>query len=217
MDGTEERKDTSQAGDSSGEKQGTSKKEPETFTKEQVEEISTKAVSDALSTAGRTAKSLEEREEAIKKADERTAQEGRERREKELEIARDDPDKFTAVQLRHKQEVKDAELAKDRRELDADKEKHQEAVKVDLETIRVFNRTKIAAEVAVDKGVSVDSLLKLTKEDTREAMEATAKLLSEKKPPLKTDSGRGTGGEDLSKLTPDQKIQTGLKVFKEKQ
>ena len=212
MDGTEERKDTSRKEDSSSEKQGTSEKEPKTFTEEQVEEISTKAVSDALATAGRTAKSLDEREEAIKKADERTAQEGRERREREIEAARDDPDKFTAVQLRHKQEVKDAELAKEKRDLDTEKEKHQETVKTDLETIRVFNRTKLAAEVAVAKGVSVDALLKLTKEDSREAMEATAKLLSEKKPPLRPDSSRTIGGKDIDKLTPDEMIKEGVRL-----
>lgn len=216
MDGTEERKDTSQSGDSSGGGQGTSGKEPETFTSEQVADAKTKAVSDALAAAGRTAKSLEKREEAATKAEERIVAEREEKRQAEIEAARNDPDALTALQKRHRDADRKAELDKRERELETEKEKHQVTVQSDLEQIRIFNRTKIAAEVAVDKGVSVDSLLKLTQEDTREAMEATAKILSEKKTPLKPDSGRTIGGKSVDELSPDEKIQTGLRVFKEK-
>ena len=184
---------------------------PKTYTEEEVELkfSSQRSVLDAK--VAKLEKSGEVTTKRAEAAEEALTQDRKERREAELEAAREDPTQFSAVQQRQKREAKEAELAKERRELDAEKEKHQETVKSDLDTIRIFNRTKLAAEVAVDKGVSADALLKLTKEDSREAMEATAKLLSEKKPPLRPDSSKTIGGKDISALTPDELIKEGVR------
>lgn len=192
LDGTEERKDTTQqAEESSGEKQGTSEKEPETLTKEQVEEIKTKAASDALATAGRTAKAFEKREEAITKREEGIAQKERERREAEIERDREDPTALTATQQRHKQEDKAAELAKRERELDDKDTKADEK----LEKVTKAEIKERAETVALKHSVDADTLVKHT-DGSLEAMEDLAKSLpkKEEKPPLKPDSSTTIGG-----------------------
>ncbi|MEE8442965.1 MAG: hypothetical protein V3S37_04375 [Dehalococcoidia bacterium] len=192
MDVPKQDQDSSQKGDTSGDAKGTS-----TLTEEQAQARETKAVSDALAKAGRTTADQDAREQRItdketKAADDRS-RERQERNEAALEAARDDPEKLTALQRSQKAALKDEEIADGRRKLDGDQAKHDESVKGDLETIRIFNRTKLASEVAVTKGVSMDSILKHAKDDTREAMEAVAEDLPKNKEPLKVDSSRSSG------------------------
>ena len=222
MDGTKDPKDPSQTGDPSAGTQGTPT-EPKTYSAESEK----KAVDDALSAAGRDAKSITEKSteaERILTAAQTTqanlqAEQERwqsEREEVEREAVKDDPDALKSLQERQRQKSEATKLAKERVELDVEKEKHQETVQADKEQIRIFNRTQLAAEVAVAKGVSLDSILKLTKEDSREAMEATAELLPKSKETtaLKTDSGITIGGKSPSELSADEKISLGLKEKK---
>ena len=209
MDGTENQKDTSQIGDTSGGEKGTSEKEPETFTKEQVEQVSTKAVSDALSKAGRTATTLEKREATVKATEDRMAQERRERDQAELNAA-EEPERRSAIEERHKHRETKSELAKTKLELEAEREKSKEA---DAQA-QEFECTQRAAEIAVKHGVDFNTLVKFT-DGSAEAMEELAQHLpkkGEEKPPLKPDSGRTTGGgEDLSGMTSRQAFGSYLK------
>lgn len=213
--------DTSHLEDSSEKGKESTSKDTKTYTKESEE----KAVSDALSVAGRDAKSITEKSAEVERiltaaqttqanlqAEQERWQSGRD--EADREAVRQDPEALKSLEERIKQRNEATKLAKERTDLDTDKGKHQESVKADLEQIRIFNRTQLAAEVAVAKGVSLDSILKLTKEDSRKAMEDTAELLPKSKEAtaLKTDSGITIGGKSLKDLTPDEKIKEGVKL-----
>lgn len=204
MDETKTEQDTSQTGDSSSEEKGsTSKKGPQTLTESEAKAREQKAASDALSTAGRDAKTLDTGKEQLqagrKKLDDDRAQWLKDQDEREREAVGGDPEALKSLETKQQQRTRDAELTQREREQTEKEETHQEVVKSDLETIRVFNRTKLAAEVAVAKGVSMDSILKHAKDDSREAMEAVAEDLpkKEEKEPLKLDSSKTIGGGDM--------------------
>ncbi|KKN71825.1 hypothetical protein LCGC14_0416790 [marine sediment metagenome] len=202
MDGTEERENSSQGGDSPGEQKGTSET-PQTFTKDS----EAKAVLDALSTAGRDAKTIKDKTAEAERilTDAKKLSDGtkvereqwqKDRDEAEREAVRDDHEALKSLTERQRQRNEATKLAKERSELDTEKAKHQESITADKEQIRVFNRTQLAAEIAVSKGVNVDTILNLAKDDSREAMEAVANVLSKtpEKPPLKSDDGTTLGG-----------------------
>ncbi len=129
MDETEEREDTSQSADSSSEQKETPEKtEPETFTKEDIE----KAKNDALSAAGRDAKTITEKTDEAEKvlkvaqkaqADQEEAQERwqRERDEADRETVHGDAEALKSVEERLRQRGEAAKLTKQSREQDADK------------------------------------------------------------------------------------------------
>lgn len=216
MDGTTDPKDTSQIEDSSKGTKGTPT-EPKTYT----EESEKKAVSDALSIAGRDAKSITDKATEAERilTDAKTVSDAvkaereqwqKDRDEAEREAVRDDSDALKSLQERQRQRNEATKLATEKAELATEKATHDAKVTGDLEQIRVFKRTQTAAEVAVDKGVSIDIILKHAKDDSREAMEAVANDFTEVKP-LITDSGTTIGGKSLSDLSPDDKITYGLK------
>ena len=211
MDGTENQKDTSQTGDTSSGDKGTSEQQPKTYS----EESEKKAVSDALSAAGRDAKTITEKTaeaERILQDAKRIGEEAKEQRKKkdaaERESVKDDPDALTSLAEKQRQRDVATELTEREEKVKQD----EESVKADKEQARIQTRTQLAAEVAVAKGVNMDALLKLTQEDSREAMEATAELLpkKEEKQPLKTDSGETIGGEK----TPEQKLKARYPTMK---
>lgn len=200
MDETKDPKDTSQIEDPSAGTKGTS-----TDTKTYTVESEKKAVDDALSKAGRDAKSISDKATEAERilTDAKTTRDSikaereqwqKDRDEAELEAVRDDHDALKSLQERQRQRSEATKLATEKAELAEKETKHQETVTGDLEQIRVFKRTQLAAEVAVAKGVDLDSILKLTTEDSREAMEATANLLTKGTTPLKTDSSTTIGG-----------------------
>ncbi|KKN74853.1 hypothetical protein LCGC14_0386020 [marine sediment metagenome] len=198
MDGPKQGQDSS-SGDSSGDGAGTSA----------IQEQIDKAVNDARSADGRTTKDFEVREQRIKDNEAILTEERvkwrRERDEADIESVRDDPEALTALQKKQKAATRDAESADERRKLEEDQAKHKAGVQSDLEEIKVFNRTKLASEVAVAKGVSMDSILKHAKDDTREAMEAVAEDLPKNKEPLKVDSSRSSGTGEKSE---EQRLKT---------
>lgn len=218
MDGTKDPKDPSQVGDPSAGTKGTSVKTPETYTAE----TEKKAIDDALSAAGRDAKSITDKAteaegiltDAKKTSDAIKAEReqwNKDRDEAEREAVSGDTEALKSLETKQRQRREKAEIADGKAELAGEKKQHETKVKDDLEQIRVFKRTKLAAEVAVAKGVDVDAILKLAKEDTKEAMEAVAAIILEKKAPLKTDAGTTIGGKALADLSPDEKIKAGLK------
>jgi len=206
MDGTEHPKDASQVGDTSMGDKGTSEKTPETFTKEQRD----KAVSDALSKAGRTATAFEKREAANKAAEDRIVQERKDRDQAELDATKGDPEARSAIEERHKHRETKSKLAQVTQELDVEKEKSKEASAQAVE----IDRTVKAAEIAARHDVDLGALIKFT-DGSPEAMEELAKSLPKKgggKPSVRLDSGRMTGGEDWHSLSPDEKIRRGANM-----
>lgn len=200
LDGDRGKQDSSLTEDTSASLPGqTSEKEPETFTRE----AAYKLRDDALSAAGRDAKTLGVKTEEVNRIiedtkkirDELQAERGKLQKEKDdafLEEHRDDQDAVDNFRTKLKQRDKDAELAERERK----SKEREEGIEAKVEQIRVFNRTQLAAEVAVAKNVSIDAILKLTQDDSREAMEATADLLPKKDvaKTLEPDSGRTIGG-----------------------
>ena len=198
MDGTKDPKDTSQIEDTSTEPKGTSK-EPQTFTEEQRD----KAVQDALSAAGRDAKSIKEKSveaEQILKAAQKT-QEGiraeqerwqKDRDETERETVKDDSDALKSLQERQRQRAKEAELTRRAQELDAKEERH----KGKLEEADKVTKELSARDIASKYNIDAESLVKFT-DGSEEAMEELAQQLPKKgtpKPSLKTDAGTTAGG-----------------------
>jgi len=197
MDRPEERKDALQANvDPSSVTKGTSVATPETFTKDMVE----KAVSDALSKAGRTAKTLTELQQRLETgvADltARQVKWQKERDEAEEYALRDDSEGLTALREGRRKKAADETKATELTERERKANERDTEFADIIEQHKILTRTQLAAEVAVEKGVSMDSILKLAKEDTRKAYEAVAELLPKVKelPVLVSDSGRTTGG-----------------------
>ncbi len=199
LDGTVKQKDTPQTGDASKGKQETPEKAPETFAKEQVQEIAQKAASDALAKAGRTAKAFEQREEAIKAREEKHTDEVRARRERELENVQDDASALTKVRAKHKLEEVNSELAKLKSELEAEREKGKQR---DGEVV-VSTQERNAREIATHLNVEEKTLLALSKrtDGSKEAIEEIAQALpklGEPKKPVTPDSGKTLGGGTLT-------------------
>lgn len=221
MDRTANQKDTSGVTqDTSGGGQQTSE-QPETFTREQYEEAKTKAVSDALSIAGRTAKALEVREKAIRSAEERAAQKQKENDERELEDARDDIDKQALI--RRQQALRDtkAELAKVMQELEEERTKGKQRDEEAVET----NREILAFGIATKYSVDAETLKNLSKhtDGSTEAIEVLAQALPKKggaKTPLITDTGKTIGGggtltvEMVEKMSPEERFARAEEIAK---
>lgn len=196
----------------SGSEKGTSIQPPETFTREMVE----KAVSDALAAAGRNTLRLSELQKKIdtEKADliaKQTAWQ-KQQEEAEEEAIADDMPALQALRESRRKKAKDearaTELAEQETKLaQREAELAQRAANLAdiVEQHRILQRTQLAAEVATEKGVSIDAILKLAKADTREAYEEVAAVLPKggNSPVLISDSGRtNRGGIDLNALSP---------------
>ena len=188
MDEIKNPQDASQVEDTSGgDKESTSAKEPETFTKSQME----KATSDALAAAGRTAKTFEKREEAVVKAEEKVARLEQERYEAEKKAAKDDPDMLTAIERNRKASERKAEL--DERERKLNEMKEEVDGKLDKATRAEIKER--AMEVAVKHNVDAKSLVEFT-DGSADKMEELAKMLPKKgeTQTLKVDSSKTIGG-----------------------
>lgn len=191
---------------------------PDTLTVEQQIEA---AVHSAMSKAGRDADALAT--ERAKLEAERAAfatQEAARLKasedEEEAAIA-DDPPALQILRTERKKKAEEkayAEAIAKREAVVAQKEVEIAEV---IERDRILRRTELAAEVAVEKGVSVDALLKHAKADTREAYLELAAVLPKaiEQPEMIIDSG-GKGGGGVRPETPDEYIQAGLKKLKSK-
>ena len=199
-------------GDPSAKQEGTPPVAPPTLTKEE-QERQTKAVNDALSAAGRDAKTITEKtdeaEKILKAAQKVTADQEAEteRRQKELddqarEAVKTDPEALKSVNERIRQGDMDRKQAKRQREQDAKEKDLDDREK----QVKVLEKTRIAAEVAVANDVDMDQILKLAKDDTRKAMEEIAKHLPKKgtKTSLKVDPSKTAGAGEKSE---EQKLR----------
>ena len=173
---------------------GTSEKEPETFTKEQRDEDVRKAKSDALAEVGRLKKSADDAIKAVKATEARIEKMLKDQEDGELEDARDNAEKLTAIRERQGKRRAEAELAKVQQELDENKERIKLLDEKEVESTKERNAREVASRLEVD----AKRLVKLAKftDGSPEAIEEIAKELptKEEKTPLKVDSGKTTGG-----------------------
>ncbi len=210
MDGTKEGQDTSgNPQDPSVEPKGTSQA-PETFTRESVNTEKEKAVQDALSAAGREAKTITDKSdeaqrilEAAQTTQANTQAERErwqnERDESDREVVHQDPDALKSLNERIRQRNEATKLADRKAELDEKEAKHKERFeKAEKSEVREA-ALKNAQSVATKHNVDAESLIKFT-DGSKEAMEELALNLPKKgetKPPLKTDTGGPTGGVNM--------------------
>ncbi len=196
-DGTDNKQDNPSADD-----KGTSEKEPETLTEE---DRTKKAVSDALSAAGRDAKAMEIRESAVKEAltkaeklqtdIKKTADEKVETDYRAaLDRAGDDPLAKSKVELDHSLKTVRAKLADTQSDLGKRNEELTDARKVAAESTKERNAREIASKYAVSL-----ELLALT-DGSVESMEALAKQIS---------------GKEIKTLKPDESKTTGIVTIPE--
>lgn len=201
----------------SGKEAGTtSETEPETFTKEQAD----KQTSDALSKAGRDAKSLDKRgkdldtrDEAIKAEHDRIAQWQRDRDAEELEAAKDNPEAMDYLKKKQELGVSKTQLTSDRATLDKNVADHKELLDAAEATKMEITIWDIAKEQKVDPGELKEACAELNLE-TKEQIESIAKRMAKAggeplKEPLKPDSSRTKGGGTEPK-TADDKLKTGF-------
>lgn len=196
--------------------EGITPPEPETYTKDQAQ----KMVSDALAAKGRDARSLEQRETAIKDREETVlaeeaeiAQRKRENDAADLAEARRDPAKMRDYQTRKTRETSDEDIKaervaikKDRAQLEKDKAEHAGELGAAREEQRAINIWKIA-----DKhGVSAAALKDLGIDDM-DALEKIAAVMAGGKGQQEPDSHLKSGKQkDLTGLSPRAVIQRGL-------
>ena len=132
---------------------------------------------------------------------------------KEEEAVMDDRPAYDALMARRAQKKEEATKATDLTTREA-KIAEREAEFADIiEQHQILKRTQLAAEIATEKGVSMDAILKLAKADTREAYLEVAEVLpkTNELPVILSDSGRtNRGGTDWRALSPSEKIRYAL-------
>lgn len=185
-------------GQSSEGEKGNTSENIQTYTKEST----AKAVSDALATAGRTAKALSDREAAVQAREDTQAQAQAKRDEAELAAVQGDPDQLTAVQKKQRLQAQEADFKKREEVLARSMLEHEDA----LNAVKKSEREQTAARIAQEHNVDASVLVKFGG-DSAETMEELAKTLPEKKAStsLKPDSSANLGpGKDLSGKSPMQ-------------
>jgi len=174
----------------SSEKTGT----PQTFTKADVDKVVRDTRSAALAEAGKlraeSANSLKLAQEAQARLDRMI----KEQDEKELEEARDDPQRLSALQERQRRRVVESELLTVKSELTQKDARLQQIETEKAETQRERTIQEVAARYKVDP-VRLAKLVKHT-DGTTEEIEDLAKDLpsTDGKAPLRPDSGGTIGG-----------------------
>jgi hypothetical protein len=198
---------------------GTSKETPTTYTQEQIDEIVTKAKSDAiaaksdeLAAAGRDAKSIEVRETAVKAREDANKAEQDRRDAADLAEAQKDPDKLAAYQSKKAEQDRARNLADGEAQLARDKADHAAAIKASQETDREILIFGIAQAKGVDL-VRLKTLADKLKIEGKEQLEELAKELATGKPKkgdpnFEADNALTKGGGSTPERAKD-KIKAG--------
>jgi len=184
QDGTEQKQDVTTSGTATG---------TSMFTSEQVAEQVRKAKSDALADVGRLRTSADNAVKAAQAAEGRITQMLKEQEERELEAVKDNPDGISAIRERQKRRQLESELTTARTELNDKSEKLKGYEASESKS----TQERKAREIASRLGVDAERLLGIVKftDGSAEAIEEIAKELPKigVKPPLKSDSGGGSG------------------------
>ena len=201
----------------SAQQEDTSEQNPETFTKEQLEEAGRKAKSDALAEVGRLKTETDKAIKAAQAAEGRIAKMLEDQDEADRTKYRDEPDKLSAINERGRRRDAEAKLANVTQELGEVEERVKAVERKESESTKERNARETAARLNVDPNLLV-KLATLT-DGTSEAIEAEAKFLPKlgETKALKTDTGTTTGGgvgkkPTLEELKASDPVETDKKV-----
>src|SRR4030042_1213660 len=169
--------------------------EPQTFTQEQV----TKAVSDALAKAGRTDKSLKEKQDRLD-ADKKAFDAERESwLVSESELNKDDPDSLDVIAQKKIWRKKNSELIAREKEMQERQTTIDEAEQAQAETKSEITIWQIAQAKQVDASELKEKVLKLEIK-TEEAITEVAQLMKRPKAMTHVPGKIAGEGEDLEGL-----------------
>ena len=173
---------------------GTSGTEPETFTKEDMEETRRKAKSDALAEVGRLQKTAQNAIKATEAANERITQMVKDQEDDELRAAAGDDEKTSALKERQLRRRAESELTQVKQERDEKEDELKSANAEKAENTKERNAREIASRLSVNASL----LAKLAKstDGSIEAIEDIAKELPKKgeSKTLQVDSSKTSGG-----------------------
>lgn len=175
---------------------------PEVLDKAQVDEIVKREVQKALTKAGRDAKALETKEQALAEKEAKIAQKEKEAEEKELAEAETDEDK-AKIKAKYDLKAERKKLAEDKALFEKEKAEHAAELEAAEKEILIWD---IAKEAKVDLSDLKDTITELGL-TTEEQFKVAAKRLKPTvtTPPLRPDSNKTIGGgKDLSGKSPMQ-------------
>jgi len=210
-----------QQGDNTSTGEGGSTSEgAETFTKQTVEAMVSKARSDVLSELGRYRKAAEDAVKQVQTIEGRLSRLQEERFEAELEAARDDPSRLREIRTKQREVKEQMTTETDRRKWEAEKATYEERIR----RAEVIERRDLAREIATEFKVDYKSLEKFGTD--RESMIELAKALPKSgnaqseqgnqgnrlQEPPESGKTRGIGGKKLPDLI---KTDTSRMSFKE--
>jgi hypothetical protein len=191
-------------------KPGTTSKdtEPQTFTEDQA----TKMVSDALAKAGRDAKTLTDREAAVKAQEDANKAEQERKDAAELAKVQGDPDKLAAYQAKKAEADRAKDLTEGEANLARDKADHEAELTASRETQKEITIFEIASAKSIDP-VRLKNLSEKFNVEGKEKLEELAGEIASGKetdPDFNPDSGLTKGvKQDWHELSPDEKIRRG--------
>lgn len=155
-----------------GGSEGTTPKEtPPTYTQDQVD----KAVQAALTKAGRTEKSFSTREATIKAREDALAEKERQKEAAELEEAKKDPDALAAYNAKQARKQQEADLKKEREQLERDKAEHEAEIIAAKEAQKEITIWQVASAKKIDP----EKLKELSEELNIEVKEKLERLADE--------------------------------------
>ena len=173
---------------------------PKTYTQAELDKAIRDARTAVTADVGRLKAESDKAYKAATAASERLVRLQREQEERELESAKNEPDKLTAIRERQTRRQKETELEEAQKKLDEANTKLQELSTRDAETTRERTTREIAERLRVD----TSRLTKLAKytDGSAEAIEEIAKELPKLAPKQTTnfrpDSSEAAGGTPRS-------------------
>lgn len=207
---TGKNQDTS-ARDSSEQSEGSTSQDTRTFTEKDVQ----KAISDALSKAGRDAKSLEKERQELAAWREEREKEQRRRDEQELEEARGDEGKLSQIQRERKIREEQNRIKAENEALERAKAEHAEKLRKADEAEKEINIWNIARKYGLDANSLKTDCAELGLE-TPEKIEAYANKHKSGNAYLHIDKSETGGTTNIDSLSPDDKIRIGLNRIKKR-
>jgi len=190
---------------SEGSEETTPKAEAKTYTDQEIEEIKAKAAQNARVAAGRDAKSLEQREAAVKAREDANKAEQERRDAAELAEAQKDPDKLAVYQS----EQAARQRTKKQDERDAAQDKREAEHEAEVKAAREAQKEITIWQIASAKGVDPVRLKALSEKFNIEGKEQLEELAGE------IASGKPQDETPEKKSTPDSLVTSGNKGSQE--
>lgn len=170
------------------------------------------AVHKALSSAGRTAGQLDERENAIKAREEEIKRWQEEKDAAELKAAEDNPELLDAINLRRRIREEQSQLTRDKAQLEKERAEHATELEAAKETQKEIKIWQIADKHSVDAATLKDKAIRYKLESDEDIDDLAQSIKKPSVVEINPDSNIVTGvGRDYSHLTSRQKIEEGMK------